>query len=141
MHSKPGESRVSSSTKEGELIKLISALIAEAVLQASLDLEPQPQTTTASALNTPSFGMTSGKALSEDLRGILIYMHDTTGLDVKTIASLTGVSRRTVYRVLSTWKRTGEVKPAPEGKQGRPRALDFADTQVNIHSVLNLYGR
>lgn len=43
---------------------------------------------------------------------------------------LTGIPVRTIYRVLSTWKSTGEVKPAPTGKRGRPRALDFADTQV-----------
>ncbi len=52
-------------------------------------------------------------------------------LDAKTTASLTGISNRSVYHVLSTWKRTGKVKPAPEGKQGRPRVLDFADTQVS----------
>ncbi len=79
--------------------------------------------------------MTSGKALSEDLQGALIYMHDTTGLDAKTISSLTGIALRTVYRVLSTWKQTGKVKPTPEGKQGRPRVLDFADTQVSLQII------
>ncbi|KLO09578.1 Homeodomain-like protein, partial [Schizopora paradoxa] len=79
--------------------------------------------------------MTSGVALSEDVRGVLIYMHDTGGLDAKTICLLTGIPRRTVYRVLSTWQRTGEVKPAPEGRAGRPRALDFADTQFLVGAV------
>ncbi len=72
-----------------------------------------------------------GVALSEDLRGVLIYMHTSRNLEAKAISMLTGIPLRTVYRVLSTWKRTGEVKPAPEGKRGRPRALDFADTQVS----------
>ncbi len=79
--------------------------------------------------------MAGGLAYSEDLRGILIYMHATSLLDAKTISHLTGIPIRSVFRVLSTWKRTGEVKPAPEGKQGRPRALDYADTQVSIRPI------
>lgn len=79
--------------------------------------------------------MTSGVALSEDLRGVLIYMHKTGGLDAKTITILTGIPRRTVYRVLSTWQQTGQIKPAPEGKAGRPRKLDFADTQVSVNNA------
>ncbi len=75
--------------------------------------------------------MTAGVALSADLRNCLIYMHITSLLDAKTISQLTGVSLRTVYRVLSIWRATGEVKPEAQGKQGRPRTLDFADTQVN----------
>ncbi len=76
--------------------------------------------------------MAAGVALSEDLRGVLIYMHTLHILDAKAISHWTGIPVRTIYRVLSTWKSTGEVKPAPEGKQGRPRALDFADTQVSF---------
>lgn len=75
--------------------------------------------------------MTGGKAFLEDLQRILIYMHDTSGLDAKAISNLTGIPLRTIYRFLSTWKRTGKVKPAPEGQRGRPRILDFADTQVS----------
>ncbi len=82
--------------------------------------------------------MANGVALSEDVRGVLIYMHICRFLDAKTISHLTGIPVRTVYRVLSTWKRTSEVKPAPEGKQGRPRVLDFADTQVLFCILLNL---
>ncbi len=68
-------------------------------------------------------------ALSEDARGIVIHMKDTCFLDAKTIAYLTGMPVRTVYHILVAWKKTGEVKPTAEGKQGRPRALDFGDTQ------------
>ncbi len=75
--------------------------------------------------------MTSGVAFSEDLRGVLVFMHIDAGLDAKTISHLTGIPLRTVYRFLSTWRLTGKVKPAPEGKRGRPRVLDFADTQVS----------
>ncbi|KLO04692.1 Homeodomain-like protein, partial [Schizopora paradoxa] len=80
--------------------------------------------------------MVAGVAMSEDLRGILVYMHTCRFLDAKTIVDLTGIPIRTVYRVLSTWKRTGEVRPAPTGKQGRPRALDFADTQFLVNTVI-----
>ncbi len=82
--------------------------------------------------------MAAGVALSEDLRGVLIFMHAHHFFDAKTVSNLTGIPVRTVYRVLLTWKRTGEVKPAPEGKQGRPRALDFADCQVSLSTLLNL---
>ncbi len=74
--------------------------------------------------------MAGGVALSEDARGIVIHMKDTCFLDAKTIAYLTGMPVRTVYHILVAWKKTGEVKPTAEGKQGRPRALDFGDTQV-----------
>lgn len=76
--------------------------------------------------------MPSGVAFSEDLRGVLIFMHTDRFLDAKAITELTGIPIRTIYRVLQTWRETGEVKPASEGKQGRPRALDYGDTQVRL---------
>ena len=75
--------------------------------------------------------MPSVVALSEDLRRVLIYMRESRALEVKTIHDLTGVPARTIYRILSLWKETGEAKPASEGKQGRPRALDYGDTRVS----------
>ncbi|KLO06298.1 hypothetical protein SCHPADRAFT_811868, partial [Schizopora paradoxa] len=72
---------------------------------------------------------------SADLRNCLIYMHITSCLSAKMISDLTGIPLRTVYRVLSVWKATGEVKPEAQGKQGRPRALDFADTQFLVGAV------
>ena len=75
--------------------------------------------------------MPSGSALSEDLRRALIHMHHVSGLDAKTITALTNVPKRTVYRVLSTWKITGLVKPEPEGQRGRPRAVDVGGVQVS----------
>lgn len=79
--------------------------------------------------------MPSGVALSEDLRGVIIHMTVSRGLSLKSISYFTGIPLRTIQRVLTAWKRTGEVKPAPEGSRGRPRALDFADTQVRLHSI------
>ncbi len=40
--------------------------------------------------------MPSGAAFSEDLRGVLVYMRITSGLDAKTISYLTGIQIRTV---------------------------------------------
>ncbi len=76
--------------------------------------------------------MAGGVALTEGVRAIVIHMRETCFLDAKSIAYLTGIPIRTVYHVLSIWRKTGEVKPAPEGKQGRPRALDFGDTRVSL---------
>lgn len=80
--------------------------------------------------------MAGGVALSEDTRGVIIHMKDTCLLDAKTIAYLSGIPIRTVYHILLTWNKTGEVKPAPEGKRGRPRLLNFGDTQVSIQSLI-----
>ncbi|KLO04994.1 Homeodomain-like protein [Schizopora paradoxa] len=79
--------------------------------------------------------MAPGVALSADLRNCIIYMHITSLLDAKMISQLIGIPLRTVYRILSVWKATGEVKPEAQGKQGRPRTLDFADTQFLMSSV------
>lgn len=75
--------------------------------------------------------MAGGVALSEGVRTIVIHMKESCFLDAKAISFLTGIPLRTVYHVLAIWRKTGEAKPAPEGKQGRPRALDFGDTQVS----------
>ncbi len=75
-------------------------------------------------------------ALSEDLRGVLIHIHVSSSLDSKALARLTGIPVRTIQRILSNWKKTGEVKTVPTGKKGRPRALDFSDTQVRLRFLL-----
>ncbi len=80
--------------------------------------------------------MPHGVALSEDLRGVLIHIHVSSSLDSKALARLTGIPVRTIQRILSNWKKTGEVKTAPTGKKGRPRALDFSDTQVRLRFLL-----
>ncbi len=77
--------------------------------------------------------MAAGVALSEDLRGIVIRMHILRGLSPKSISYFTCIPLRTVQHVLTVWKRTGEAKPTSEVIQGRPRVLDFADTQVRHH--------
>ncbi len=97
-----------------------------------LQLPSSTAATNDSVLLSPV--MAGGVALSEDARGVVIHMKDNCFLDAKTIAYLSGIPIRTVYHILAVWKKTGEVKPAPEGKQGRPRALDFGDTQVSVHT-------
>ncbi len=95
---------------------------------------PQPSTHLRQLLRSPSLlesVMAGGVALPEGVREIVIHMKDTCLLDAKTTAYLTNIPLRTVYHILAVWRKTGEAKPAPEGKQGRPRALDFGDTQVS----------
>lgn len=76
--------------------------------------------------------MARGSPLSEDLRGVLVFMHVSRCLDAKSISDWTGVPKQTVFRVLSSWKTTGGIKPVTEEKRGRPRALDVADTRVCV---------
>lgn len=75
--------------------------------------------------------MTNGLPLSGDLRKVVVFMHEDRKLDINEIVYFTGVPARTVYRILSIWRKTGEVNPPTAAKSGRPRALDFADTQVS----------
>lgn len=75
--------------------------------------------------------MLDGAAYSNDLRRTLIYMHIQHSLDAKSISHYTGVPSRSVYRILADWRRTGQDKLEPTGRRGRPRKLDFSDTQVS----------
>ncbi len=59
------------------------------------------------------------------------FMRESCFLDMKTITDLTGVPVRTIYCILATWRQTGEIKPAPERKQGHLWALDYGDTRVS----------
>lgn len=74
--------------------------------------------------------MPSGVATGDAARDIILHMHDNLGLEVKTMAYLTGIPSRTVYRVLSSFKASGRIKQKATEKRGRPRSLDFGDTQV-----------
>ncbi|EJD06379.1 uncharacterized protein FOMMEDRAFT_151619 [Fomitiporia mediterranea MF3/22] len=43
--------------------------------------------------------------------------------------------QHSVYHILSTWRLEGEVKTTLLPKPGRPRVLDFADTQFLLKTV------
>ena len=74
--------------------------------------------------------MTQGVPVSDDLCRVIMHMSTNCGLDVKDIVYLTAVPRASVYWILNAWKQTGEECLAPHSKSGRPRALDFTDTQI-----------
>lgn len=76
--------------------------------------------------------MPAGKALSDDLRKVVVHMHSSTGLSADRIAELTGISRRTVFRILKTWRLEGNEQNLPQRQRGRPRLLDFTDSKVSF---------
>ena len=68
--------------------------------------------------------------LSRDLRDIIVYMRVSAGTPVKEISWLTGIARGTIYQILQTWKETGVSFREKLVNQGRPRALNYGDTEV-----------
>ncbi len=75
--------------------------------------------------------MPPGVALSEDLRGVLVHMHSLCFLNPKTISELTGIPLRTIQRMLPFGRPLVHSSQNRMGKKGRPRALDFGDTQAS----------
>ena len=70
------------------------------------------------------------KRLSQDLRDVLVYMRVAAGKTVKAISISTGIAEGTVYQILQIWKETGGASRQKLPNQGRPRALEYADTEV-----------
>ncbi|KAJ7474619.1 Homeodomain-like protein [Mycena galericulata] len=54
--------------------------------------------------------MTRGKALSDDLRGVILNMGMTQ--DIDNIMKLTGVKRRTIERIFADYRNKGTVMRA-----------------------------
>ena len=78
-------------------------------------------------------GMTRGVATPDALLQVVLHMHESLRLDVKEIVHLTNIPQRTVYRMLTKSRESDQPKPKSMEKRGRPRTLDFADTQVGPH--------
>jgi len=81
--------------------------------------------------------MARGKALSDDLRDVLLHMAQS--LDINTITHYTGCKRRTVERILSDFRRTGSVSRQHlrlDPLQGRRRAVKDQDVQVSLYSLV-----
>jgi predicted transcriptional regulator len=83
-----------------------------------------------SRLAFPLARMTRGRVLSEDLRQVVVRMR--RALPVHEIMRYTGVTRRTIERILSTDRSEGRgglctAKP----KTGRKRTLTDADFKVS----------
>ena len=75
--------------------------------------------------------MGRGKALSEDARRIVFNLHKSQLLTVDQLSKATGVSQPTIYRIGARYERTGDFGQDGE-RTGRPRVLDYANTQVSL---------
>ena len=79
--------------------------------------------------------MARGKALSDDLRDVLLHMAQC--LDINTITCYTGCKRRTIERILSDYRKRGSVARQHLRKdtlRGNRRAMKDQDVQVSLHS-------
>ena len=75
--------------------------------------------------------MARGRKKPEETRLIVIRMSMLMGHD--EIQNYTGLKKRTIERIISDWKRTGNVMPEPrdeKSQMGRPRILDVEDMAV-----------
>ena len=74
--------------------------------------------------------MAPGKALSDDLRDVLLYMAQS--LDISSITHYTGCKRRTIEQILADYRCKGTTARQPLRKmlQGRKRAMKDQDVRV-----------
>ena len=70
--------------------------------------------------------------MSNDVQQVILHMHGTLRLSVREIVYLTDVPKRTVYRILTTQTEKKQPQHQNIELRGRPRKLDFADTQVRL---------
>lgn len=72
-----------------------------------------------------------GKPLSEDARRILLYMAISHQLSAQDVADWTGIPLRTVQRVVSQYRMTGDVILTRDVEtRGRKRVLEYEDLKV-----------
>ena len=74
--------------------------------------------------------MPRGIALLDGVRQVLLHMHRSLGLNVKEIVYLTNIPQCTVYPQQTPRSKAEQLKHEHIERRGRPRKLDFADTQV-----------
>ena len=80
--------------------------------------------------------MTRGKALSNDARQIIQNLFEAKEFSVNHLSALTGINRRTIFRINQQVQETGGVER--DGRRtGRPRILEYPD----VHVSLRLYCR
>jgi transposase len=68
--------------------------------------------------------------ISEEQKRLVLTM-SLRGMKVKDIVNMTGICKRSVCRVRSTWKATGEVV-RPSLDYGRPRILSSLEISVSV---------
>ncbi len=77
--------------------------------------------------------MGKGKEISEDLRWVVVRMASL--LPIETITVYTNISRRQVLRILSCFRRTGQVfEPNRTSKTGRKHHLSDVELAVSYRS-------
>ena len=79
--------------------------------------------------------MVRGKALSDDLRDVLLHMAQS--LDISAITYYTGCKRRTIQQILSDYRKRGSVARQHLRKdtlRGHRRAMKGQDIRVSHHS-------
>lgn len=74
--------------------------------------------------------MPRGALIENGVRRIILHMHESLELSASQIVHYTSVPQQTVYRVLKVHRRLEETQKQVIEMRGRPRKLDFADTQV-----------
>ena len=74
------------------------------------------------------------KAYSDDLRKTVIEL--AKSLPLEDILKLTACKKRTVERLLSTFRRTGKLRESPKGKRGRRSSVDEDTKSVSIFFLL-----
>lgn len=79
--------------------------------------------------------MPRGRALSEDLRLVIVHMATTVQLDVDTVTHLTKVPRRTIERIISRYQANMQVMPQRQEHRGRRRILTYDDLAVYVLSI------
>ena len=76
------------------------------------------------------YKMPRGVLAQDGVRKIVLHMHRSLGLSASEIVHLTNVPQRTIYRMLAAQREEEAPQHQVSETRGRPRKLDFADTQV-----------
>ncbi|EJD02060.1 Homeodomain-like protein [Fomitiporia mediterranea MF3/22] len=79
--------------------------------------------------------MARGKVLSDDARKIIVKLYQHESFSAQQLSRLADVQQRTIQRILSHWRETGRVERDVLHSRGRPRILDYADTEYLLGSV------
>jgi hypothetical protein len=91
-----------------------------------------------SQTNHCSIMPTRHRPLSEDLRWVLVRM--ARSMSIPQILAHTGLKRRTIEHILSTYRCTGRVLNSPKKPRGRKPILDSDDAAVCFHHCYNDWG-
>lgn len=84
--------------------------------------------------------MVRGKALSHDLRWVIVRMH--RALTITKIMQYTGLKRRSIERILSIHQKTGGIWPRSYGRRsiaGRNRFLSDDEISVSLSHFICHY--